>query len=209
MDGPVPKMWSQTLPGTHPRPHILGILPVYGFILHVRRLIGLTVNICRMDSSLVVRVDTEAPRGSVSTIVFGKSMLHINLLTISYELPVNLVWGRPQTKFTGSCPQNKLLRWFSVYSMVVLDSQISFNFCCNFATHNGQFAYCWRCDPPKSSVWDLKNFLVISEHLVDCTGTAWWETSLLKGGSWRWGATKISSSLHNMSEFDGFRKQPR
>jgi hypothetical protein len=37
---------------------------------------------------------------------------------------------------------------------------------------------------------------------------AWWETSLLKAGSWRWGATKIFSSLHNMSEFDGFPKPP-
>jgi hypothetical protein len=141
-------------------------------------------------TSLVVRVDTEAPRGSASTILFGKSMLHINLLTISYELPLNLVWGRPQ---------NKLLKWFSV---CCLDSLISVNFCCNFATHNGQWAYCWRCDPPKSYVWELKFFQVIPEQLVDCTGAAWWETSLLKGGSWRWGATKISSSLHNMSEFD-------
>jgi len=82
MDGPVPKMWSQTLLGTHPRPHILGILPVYGFILHVRRLICLTVNISQMDYNLTLHigdmddlisceVDTEAPRGSVSTIVFG------------------------------------------------------------------------------------------------------------------------------------------
>jgi hypothetical protein len=31
---------------------------------------------------------------------------------------------------------------------------------------------------------------------------------LLKAGSWRWGATKIFSLLHNMSEFDGFPKPP-
>jgi hypothetical protein len=49
-------------------------------------------------NSLDVMVDTEAPTGCVSTNLFGKSMIHLNLLTISYELPVNLVWGRRQNK---------------------------------------------------------------------------------------------------------------
>jgi hypothetical protein len=85
MDGAVPKMWSQTLPGTHLRPHILGILPLYGFIPHVRQLIGITVNISQMDYNLtlligdmdeLIRCDggPEAPTGSVSTILFGKSI---------------------------------------------------------------------------------------------------------------------------------------
>jgi len=105
MDGAVPKMWSQTLPGTHLRPHILGILPLYGFIPHVRQLIGITVNISQMDYNLTLLIGDmdelircDGGHGSPDRICFDKSVRKVNLLTISYELPVNLVWGRPQNK---------------------------------------------------------------------------------------------------------------
>ncbi len=56
MDGAVPKMWSQTLPGTHLRPHILGILPLYGFILPSRQLISITLNISQMDYNFTLHI---------------------------------------------------------------------------------------------------------------------------------------------------------
>jgi hypothetical protein len=86
MDGAVPKMWSQqTLPGTHLRPHILGILPLYGFILHVRRLIGITINISQMDYNLTLHISDmddliscEGGHGSPDRICFDSSVRKVN-----------------------------------------------------------------------------------------------------------------------------------
>jgi hypothetical protein len=89
----------------HLRLHIWGILPLQGFHLKVRQLIGITINICQMDYNLTLHIrdvddliSCEGGHGSPDAICFDKwrSMLHRNLLTISYEFPVNLLWGRPQ-----------------------------------------------------------------------------------------------------------------
>jgi hypothetical protein len=80
-------------------------------------------------TSLALKVDTEVPR-SVSTNLFGKSMLRLNLLTISYKFPVNLFWGRPQ---------RKLRKWLACIPRLFRFS----NFCLFrllFRTHNGKWA---------------------------------------------------------------------
>jgi hypothetical protein len=82
MDGAVPKMWSQTLPGTHLRPHSLGILPLYK---HVRRLIGITVNISQTDYNLTLHISDmddliscESGHGSPERICFDNSVRKVN-----------------------------------------------------------------------------------------------------------------------------------
>jgi hypothetical protein len=85
MDGAVPKMWSQTLPGTHLRPPILGILPLYACILHVRQLIGITVNISQMDYNFTLHISDmddliscEGGHGSSERICFDNSVRKVN-----------------------------------------------------------------------------------------------------------------------------------
>jgi hypothetical protein len=81
--GPESRAQTGNCLSLHLRLHILGILPL--FLLQVRELVGITINISQMDYNLTLHISDvddliscEGGHGSPETICFDKSVREVN-----------------------------------------------------------------------------------------------------------------------------------